>query len=344
MQREHSLSESGRPVHVLAVDDDSQALAILEAVASMAGFRYSSTARPLQCVEMIRDLEPDVVLLDAMMPERDGFQICEEIKAADDLALIPVILVTALDSKTDRMKGLEVGCDDFVCKPFDRAELTARVRSLARVRRLTENLDDAELVLESLARSVESKDGTTGDHCDRLKRAGRAFGRHLGLAGPDVRALERAGVLHDIGKIGIPDAVLLKPAKLDGDEWEVMKQHPTIGAELLAPLRSMHRVVPIVRHHHERWDGAGYPDGLSGEGVPFLARIFQLLDAFDALTSERPYKKAFTPEKAIALLDEECRDGKWDPQLFQEFAKFVAEREDIFAADAGGLSSRVRGG
>ncbi|MEC7583666.1 MAG: HD domain-containing phosphohydrolase, partial [Planctomycetota bacterium] len=184
------------------------------------------------------------------------------------------------------------------------------------------NLDDAERVLESLARSVEAKDGTTGDHCDRLKWGGRAFGAHLGLSEPDIKALERAGILHDIGKVGIPDAVLQKPGKLNSEEWQLMKQHPVIGAELLAPLRTMQRVVPIVRHHHERWDGQGYPDGLAGEEIPLLARVFQLLDAFDALTSERPYKSAMTPEESLATLEKEAAEGKWDPRLLREFQAF----------------------
>jgi putative two-component system response regulator len=197
--------------------------------------------------------------------------------------------------------------------------LTARVNSLARVRRLTENLDDAEKVLEMLARGVEAKDETTGDHCDRLTKAGIAFGTHLNFSTPDVKALGRAGVLHDIGKIGIPDAILLKPGKLTPDEWKVMETHTTIGAGLLKPLRTMQRVLPIVRNHHERWDGKGYPDGLAGEDIPLLARVFQLLDAFDALTSERPYKRAFTVEESCDILAKEAESGKWDPRLLKEF-------------------------
>jgi putative two-component system response regulator len=255
------------------------------------------------------------------MPEVTGFEICRQIKAHPDLRFVPVVLVTALDSKKDRLEGLEVGCDDFMSKPFDRAILTTRVRSLARVRRLTKNLDNAEKVLESLARSVEAKDETTGDHCDRLTRSGLMFADHLNFSPAERRAMGRAGVLHDIGKIGIPDAILLKPGKLTAEEWDVMKTHTTIGADLLAPLRTMRLVAPIVRHHHERWDGQGYPDGLSGEKIPRLARAFQILDAFDALTSERPYKRAFTVKEACDILSEEMESGKWDPYMLGEFLK-----------------------
>jgi putative two-component system response regulator len=244
------------------------------------------------------------------------------VKANPVTRTIPVVLLTALDSREDRLRGIEAGCDDFLSKPFDRIELRARVRSLARTKRLNENLDHAETVLATLARAVEAKDGTTGDHCDRLTRNGLAFGRFLGLNRPDLQALARAGVLHDIGKVGIPDAVLLKPAKLTSEEWIVMRRHPVIGAELLAPLRTMDRVVPIVRHHHERWDGGGYPDGLEGDRIPLLARVFQVLDAFDALTSVRPYKAALGSAEALEVLAAETAQGKWDPAIIEAFVRF----------------------
>jgi putative two-component system response regulator len=304
---------------VLAIDDDPGSLQVLKAVGALAGFDLTTSTQPIQCLNLMEDIDPDVVLLDVMMPEITGFELCRQIKAHPDLRFTPVVLITALDSKKDLLEGLEAGCDDFMTKPFDRTILTTRVRSLARLRSLTRNLDNAEKVLESLARSVESKDATTGDHCDRLTRSGMLFADHLGFNAAEKKAMGRAGVLHDIGKIGIPDSILLKPGKLTASEWEVMKTHTTIGADLLAPLRTMRRVAPIVRHHHERWDGNGYPDGLAGENIPKLARAFQILDAFDALTSERPYKRAFTVEESCKILGEESESGKWDPNLLQEF-------------------------
>jgi putative two-component system response regulator len=301
------------------VDDDAGSLKVLEAVSALAGFSLTTSSRPLECIDLMLSTEPDVVLLDVMMPEITGFELCKQIKDHPDLRFVPVVLITALDSKKDRLAGMEAGCDDFLSKPFDRAILTTRVRSLARLRRLTKNLDNAEKVLESLARSVEAKDATTGDHCDRLTRSGVMFAEHLGFSLAEQRAMGRAGVLHDIGKIGIPDAILLKPAKLTPEEWEVMKTHTTIGADLLAPLRTLRLVAPIVRHHHERWDGKGYPDGLAGENIPRLARAFQILDAFDALTSERPYKRAFTVNEACDILSQEMKSGKWDPYMLGEF-------------------------
>lgn len=304
---------------VLAIDDDPGSLQVLKAVAALAGFELTTSTKPLQCLSLMEEIDPDVILLDVMMPEITGFELCRQIKSHPDLRFTPVVLITALDSKKDLLEGLEAGCDDFMTKPFDRTILTTRVRSLARLRSLTRNLDNAEKVLESLARSVESKDATTGDHCDRLTRSGMLFADHLGLNAAEKKAMGRAGILHDIGKIGIPDSILLKPGKLTASEWEVMKTHTTIGADLLAPLRTMRRVAPIVRHHHERWDGNGYPDGLAGENIPKLARAFQILDAFDALTSERPYKRAFTVEESCKILGEEAESGKWDPNLLREF-------------------------
>jgi putative two-component system response regulator len=310
------------PFVVLGVDDEPNALMVLEGLTLGEGHLFHGTTDPSEAFGLVLQHMPDVILLDVMMPRISGYEICRAVKANAVTRTIPVVLLTALDSREDRLRGIEAGCDDFLSKPFDRIELRARVRSLARTKRMNENLDHAETVLATLARAVEAKDGTTGDHCDRLTRNGLAFGRFLGLNRPDLQALARAGVLHDIGKVGIPDAVLLKPAKLTSEEWVVMRRHPVIGAELLAPLRTMDRVVPIVRHHHERWDGGGYPDGLKGERIPLLARVFQVLDAFDALTSVRPYKAALGADEALALLQAETLQGKWDPSIIEAFARF----------------------
>ena len=324
----NDLKQETPEIRVFAIDDDESAILVLEGYCLAANFQLHYTHDPHEAVSIAKTQQPDVIISDVMMPGLNGFEVCKALKADPDTSLIPVLMVTALDSRDDRLRGIEAGCDDFMPKPVDRLIFNARVRSLARIRNLTADLDDAKTVLSSLALSVEAKDGTTGDHCARLSQIGRLFGGYLGLPEPDIRALESGGVLHDIGKIGIPDAVLLKPGKLNDEEWVVMRTHTLIGYELLKPLHTMKRVSGIVRNHHERWDGKGYPDGLTGTEIPHLARVFQIFDAFDALTSKRPYKPAFTIEKSLAILKEEKTQGKWDPELIDQFSAFLDDSED----------------
>jgi putative two-component system response regulator len=270
---------------------------------------------------------PDLILLDVMMPGMDGFEVCRHLKQDEQTRLTPVVFVTALDDRRARLKGIEAGGDDFLTKPFDQLELSARVKSLIRQKRLNEDLDHAEQVLFSIARTVESRDPNTGDHCERLVTRGKAFGEFLKLSRIEIRDLMWGGYLHDIGKVGIPDAVLLKPGKFTPDEWAVMQQHVLIGQQICQPLRTMRGVVPIIRHHHERWDGSGYPDGLVGAQIPYLAQVFQVIDIYDALTSERPYKKAFTPEEALKIFDEETAKGWRNPELIEQFKEFIQSVE-----------------
>jgi len=258
-----------------------------------------------------------------MMPGMDGFEVCRRLKQDDATRLIPVVFITALNDRRSRIIGIEAGGDDFLTKPFDRLELSARVRYLVRQKRLNEDLDHAEQVLFSIARAVESRDPNTGDHCERLVEVGKAFGEFLQLSRAEIRNLIWGGYLHDIGKVGIPDAVLLKAGKFTPEEREIMNQHVLIGEKICKPLRTMQGVIPIIRHHHERWDGSGYPDGLVGDRIPFLAQVFQIIDIYDALTSERPYKLAFTPAKALEIIDEETAKGWRNPKLIKQFREFV---------------------
>jgi len=205
----------------------------------------------------------------------------------------------------------------------------ARLHSAADRKRLTDQLDSAEHLLFALARMVEAKDGTTGDHCTRLSHTSVVLGRALGLSGDELLALRRGGVLHDIGKLGIPDSILLKPGKLTDDEWTVMRQHVHIGARMVGELKSMRLAEPIIRHHHERWDGSGYPDGLKGEEIPLLARIFQVADIYDALTHARPYKPAMVKEEVIAVMEEEMERGWRDPEITRLFLNIVRNNPQL---------------
>jgi len=210
-------------------------------------------------------------------------------------------MITSMGAPDDVVHGMEVGADDYVTKPFNSVELIARVKAVIERKRLTDLLDDAEAVLFTLARLVEARDEGTSDHCDRLSYASVVFGKELGLNINDLEALRRGGVLHDIGKLGIPDSILLKKDKLNDEEWQIMKQHTTIGATLCSPLRTMKSTAEIVCYHHEKFDGTGYPAGLKGEAIPFLARVFQIVDIYDALYNERSYKPRILWSRLLRL-------------------------------------------
>lgn len=308
---------------VLIVDDHAASRMTAVALLVMEGYEVIEADSGSTAVELVTQKQPDLILLDVMMPGLDGFEVCQLLKQNEHTRLIPIIFVTALNDRRSRIRGIEVGADDFLSKPFDRVELAARVKSLVRQKRLNEDLDHAEQVLFSIARSIESRDPNTGDHCERLVKLGKAFGEYLNLSRNQIRDLMWGGYLHDIGKVGIPDSVLLKKGKLTPEEWNIMRQHVLIGEKICQPLRSMQGVIPIIRHHHECWDGSGYPDGLIGENIPYLAQVFQIIDIYDALTSERPYKLAFSPEEALAVMQEETAKGWRNPQLMQQFEEFI---------------------
>jgi len=316
-------NESEEPLGVLAVDDDKTNLTVIEKMLVSQGFNVQLATSGKQALESVQKKMPDVILLDVMMPGMDGFEVCRRLKASEATRLVPVIIVTALREREDRIKGFEAGCDDFISKPIDRLELIARVRALGRVKRLNDDLEHAEAVVLSLARAVEAKDETTANHCDRLIRLTDDFGKFLGLDEKARKTLMRASIIHDVGKIGIPDSILVKPGKLTEKEWEIMRTHPILGEEICHPLRTLKDVCPLVRHHHERWNGTGYPDGLVGDSIPYLARVFQIADAFDAMMRKRPYKRAFTLEETKSTLAEETGRGMWDPSLIKKFFEYI---------------------
>lgn len=315
--------DSDRP-KILIVDDHPSSRMTAVALLSVEGYEVLEAENGQVALDCVTEVNPDLILLDVMMPGMDGYEVCRRLKQDEQTRLIPVVFITALSDRRARLKGIEAGGDDFLCKPFDQIELSARVKSLIQQKRLNEDLDHAGKVLFSIARTVESRDPNTGDHCERLVQQGKIFGEFLQLSRTEVRDLIWGAYLHDIGKVGIPDAVLLKTGKLTAAEWQVMQQHVLIGEQICQPLRTMRGVIPIIRHHHERWDGSGYPDQLVGDEIPFLAQVFQLIDIYDALTHERPYKPAFSPEESIELMREETQKGWRNPVLMERFAQFIS--------------------
>lgn len=317
-----NVGDSEQP-KILVVDDHPASRMTAAALLAVEGYEVIEAENGPAALDIVSESKPDVILLDVMMPGMDGFEVCRLLKQDEQTRLIPVIFITALNDRRSRIRGIEAGGDDFLTKPFDRLELAARVKSLVRQKRLNEDLDHAEQVVFSIARAIESRDPNTGDHCERLAEMGKAFGEYLHLSRAEIRDLMWGGYLHDIGKVGIPDAVLLKKGKFTPEELEIMKQHVSIGEKICQPLRTMRGVLPIIRYHHERWDGSGYPDGLAGNDIPMLAQVFQIIDIYDALTSERPYKRAFSQEEALAIMAEETAKGWRNPKLIQQFAEFI---------------------
>ncbi|WP_374509861.1 HD domain-containing phosphohydrolase [Niveibacterium sp.] len=330
--------------HLLVVDDDPLARAVASDCLDEVGIRVTECADGAAALNQLGAQHFDAMLLDRHMPGLSGDEVCRRIRRDLGDAMLPILMLTGDSGSQDLAAALDAGATDFIRKPFDPVELHARVRAAVEHKRLTDQLDNAESMLFALARMVEAKDENTGDHCSRLAHNSVEFGRALGLAEADLQALRRGGVLHDIGKLGIPDAILMKPAKLTDDEWRVMRQHTLIGARLCSPLKSMARTVPIIRSHHERWDGSGYPDGLAGEAIPLLARVFQIVDIYDALAYARPYKAALPQAEVLRILSEEGARGWRDPALLAVFLDLVARDPDAFASpapDAGDLGRAV---
>jgi putative two-component system response regulator len=266
---------------------------------------------------------PDLVLLDAQMPMLDGFEVCRRLKAEPATRLTPVVMVTSLSALGDRVRALHAGADDFLSKPIDRVELVARVQSLLRLKATYDRLEDAEQVILSLGLTVEAKDPYTEAHATRVATSARALAELAGIKGPRLDDVSLGAAIHDIGKVGIPDSILLKAGALTPAEAQVMRRHPGIGAEIVRPLRAAPGLIEIIRHHHEQVDGSGYPDGLWGPEIPLAARIVAVCDAFDALTSDRSYRRGRTAEEALRTL--RAGAGKqWDSHLVETFAREVA--------------------
>jgi putative two-component system response regulator len=304
---------------ILVVEDDPHIRDLLSGLLGALGYRLLMAASAEQALDALNVVSPDLVLTDVHLGAMSGIELCARLKADPRHELTPVVILTAVGDLEARVAGLAAGADDFFTKPVEFVELRTRLTALLRVRLLLSQLDRAEAVITTLALTIEARDPYTLGHCDRLSRYAVAVGEAMGLDREMLRALRLGGYLHDLGKIAVPDGILLKPGPLDPVEQERIRAHPGAGSDLVLGLRSLELVRPIMRHHHEKWDGSGYPDGLKGEAIPLGARIISVVDVFDALHTDRPYKAAMPRFEAVSLLIRETDAGYWDPKIVDTF-------------------------
>jgi cyclic di-GMP phosphodiesterase len=302
---------------VLIVDDEAPNRGLVRKVLEPMGYVVIEAGDGEEAVAAVAANPPDLVLLDLVMPKMDGYAVLRVIKTDPRTRLIPVVMLTSHDQLVEKIRAVQIGVDDYLIKPFNIAELQARVKSLVNLKQFTDELEHASRVVESFAVCVESRDRYTGNHCKRLGVYGARVGQALGLGDEDLKTLHLGGVLHDIGKIAIPDLILNKPGRLTPEEFGLMKSHSSVGSDLLHPMRTLERVFPLVRHHHEKLDGSGYPDAIGGKEIPLLVRITSIVDVFDALHTKRSYKEAFPIETCLAILREEAQKGWWDRDVVE---------------------------
>lgn len=316
-----SMAAKGR---ILVADDTPANREVLEGILSDAGHDVLTVASGRELLAAIDEARPDLVLADVRMPEMDGFAICREIRERPETEFLPVVLLTAYSDLGDRDLGAKSGADDFLTTPFNRTELLARVRSLLRLHLYHRDLEQHQDIILSLATVIEAKDPYTCGHSTRVGELSARLAAECGLSPVDAERMRIAGLLHDLGKVGVPERLLNKPGPLTQPEFKTIMTHPGRGAQICSPLRSVRSVLPWIRHHHERFDGKGYPDGLRGEEIPLGARVLALADAFDALTSRRAYRLPLTHAEAVDLLGKETDEGKWDPNVYKALQSMVA--------------------
>lgn len=302
---------------VLVVDDEPHVSTAFEIMLEQAlKCKVVKAANGEEALELLRHADVSLVLSDVMMPIMDGIEMCRRLKQDPAARMVPVIMVTALDDTDSKVRAIENGAEDFITKPVNGAELIARVAALLKTRKLNESLVNLENVLFSLASAVEAKDAYTVGHIKRVSRLAIDIGKSMGLSRADIESLRIGGILHDIGKIGVPDSVLNKHGSLSASEWAVMKTHPNVGCRVAEPLRPFLKgALEVIRHHHERMDGTGYPDGIGGDDISIPARIMAVADVYDALTSDRPYHKGVSKGEALTVIQHDADEGRLDPAV-----------------------------
>jgi putative two-component system response regulator len=308
---------------ILVVDDHPENVKLVRHFFKHLPYDLYSAGDGPSALQMIKDSPPDLILLDLMMPGMNGFEVCQHLKDDPKTCLIPIIMVTAFGKQDDRLHGIELGVDDFLTKPINFLELKTRVASLLRVKRITDELESAEKIIFTLAGVVEARDQYTMEHCRRMAYYGRMLAEKLDMDAQQIQTIQHGAYLHDIGKIAIADNILMKKSKLDEQEFSQIKQHTVIGEKICQPLRTLKPVLPIIRSHHERFDGSGYPDGLKGEHIPQIAQVIALVDCYDAMTTTRPYREALTQSTVIDIFEQDTKNGLWEPKVAAAFIDLI---------------------
>jgi len=323
MSRLTGVMREERPT-VLIVDDLESNLELLEAIFIKEGFRTLLAPDAFSALRLFRYNKVDLAILDVMMPGMDGYELCRHLKDISGRQFFPVILLTALTDRDSKIRGLECGAEDFISKPFDDAELVTKVRSLVRLKNLHDELEHSENIILTLAVAMEARDPYTKGHSTRVGSMAKTFASYLGFSKKEQDQIRKAGILHDIGKISLSTGLLSKN-NLNKEEIEAIKRHPVVGEEICRPLVSMRELLPVIRSHHERWDGRGFPDGLRGEKIPLNARVLSIIDSFDAMVSKRPYRNAMSISRALSIFVTERDYGQWDPELVDHFLSMIEE-------------------
>ncbi len=314
---------------ILIVDDNPVNVDLLKAQLKPFPYNLDSAYDGEEALKKIYDTMPDLVLLDLMMPKISGYEVCRAIKQNKETQFIPVIIITALSELDDKIKAIELGADDFLVKPFNKLELTTRIRSLLNLKALHDDVDRSENILFSLVKALEAKDGYTRGHSERVAFYATAVAAQLGLSPKEMEIIRKGALLHDIGKIGVKEEVLLKPGAFTKEEMEHIKIHPSVGYDICKPLKSIAPCLCCIRSHHERIDGEGYPDHLSGKEIPLLAKIISVVDSFDAMTTDRPYRKKMPKETAFKIFEKEKTQGQWDPAIVEAFLDMMHSLKEI---------------
>lgn len=308
---------------VLLVDDNKTNVELLQAQLKPFNYDLSTAFDGEQALKAVEANPPDLILLDLMMPKVSGYEVCKTLKQNKKTQFIPIIVITALKELDDKIRAIEIGADDFLLKPFNKIELITRVKSLLKLKELYDDVDSSESIIFTLAEMLEAKDVYTRGHSERVAKYAVLLARYIGLNEIDQNVIRRGALLHDIGKIGVCESILNKPDKLSMEELAHIRSHPARGCEICRTLQTLASALPVIRHHHERMDGKGYPDGIQDKELTLAPRIVAIADAYDALTSNRPYRKGIPPSEALKIFEREQHYGQWDPELVTQFIKLI---------------------